>query len=160
MLPDGFSWTKIGENAKIGKLKCDILGDFQTLWVSLMLLNGRLKKWHYSFYIVTLTWEERSQDFSLKMSRETFTLLKSNSANNLQQCRNSPSDNKNNKRPSVRTRPSQGSLKARNETNRPSTSHIVRKNSSRNKGRKSVKLSSRTKNNKKGQIKAGPFLTD
>ena len=27
-----FNWTKIGENAKIETLKCDILDDFQTLW--------------------------------------------------------------------------------------------------------------------------------
>ena len=27
-----FNRTKIGENAKIEKIKCDILGDFQTLW--------------------------------------------------------------------------------------------------------------------------------
>ena len=34
-----FYWTKIGDNAKIEKLKCDILSDFQTLW-SCCLLEG------------------------------------------------------------------------------------------------------------------------
>ena len=68
----------------------------------------------------------------LEMSRE-ITLLKSKSANNLQ-CSSPSAKNQNNKRPSVRTRPS-NSVKA--IQNRPSTGgHIVRKNSSRNKGRK------------------------
>ena len=30
-----FIWTKIGDNAKIEKLKGDILSDFQTLWYSI-----------------------------------------------------------------------------------------------------------------------------
>ena len=104
--------------------------------------------------------EERFRQVQLlKMSRETFTLLKSNSANNIL---SRSSSDKNNKRPSVRTRPSTGSVKARNE-NRPSTSHIVRKNSSRNKGRKSKKgtqsncLVTKATKNKKGQRKARPL---
>ena len=43
MLPDRslLIGQKLAKNAKIEELKCDILGDFQTLWVP---LNGRLTK--------------------------------------------------------------------------------------------------------------------
>ena len=35
---------KLVKNAKIEKLKCDILGDFQTLWVPLMFTKCSVKK--------------------------------------------------------------------------------------------------------------------
>ena len=46
MLPDSpiLVGQKLVKNAKVGKLKCDILGDFQTLWVPLMFTKCSVKK--------------------------------------------------------------------------------------------------------------------
>ena len=70
---------KLVENAKIGKLVCDILGDFKTLWVNLELKwtnHFRLKSnvpdvaiinSNFLFPIKTIFWEDaKTGDPSLK----------------------------------------------------------------------------------------------
>ena len=46
VLPDSpiLVGQKLVKNAKVGKLKCDILGDFQTLWVPLMFTKWSANK--------------------------------------------------------------------------------------------------------------------
>ena len=41
-----FNWTKITENAKIKKFKCDILGDFQTLCPFTIVSKCQRKRCH------------------------------------------------------------------------------------------------------------------
>ena len=37
-----FKWQKIAESAKIEKFKCDIFGDFETLWICLFSIKPKL----------------------------------------------------------------------------------------------------------------------
>ena len=50
-----FETTKIGENAKIEKFKCEILRDFQTLW-SFVKIEFLDKKWYFWIVCRRLFW--------------------------------------------------------------------------------------------------------
>ena len=47
-----FNWTKNGGKCKNWKFKCDFLGDFQTLWNSLLFKYSKILDFHREFFFL------------------------------------------------------------------------------------------------------------